>query len=102
MLACVFDSFINENRVFDQHSKGIIDECFVKDNNFAVKLLDAKATTFYNCFPLDIARRSNCKTFLASNTVQKHLDDKWYHHFDHHQQLVMKMPFAIWVCHYFK
>jgi hypothetical protein len=46
---------------------------------------------------LNIARHSNCKIFLASDTVQKHLDDKWYHHFDH-QRGVLKIPAPILVC----
>jgi hypothetical protein len=96
-----FDLFINKNRKFDEHSRDLIDRCFTKDNDFAIKLLDSKATAFHNCKPLDVARRSNCKTFLTSNTVQKHLDDKWYHHFDQ-QQRVLKIPAPIWVCRSFE
>ncbi|CAF1026030.1 unnamed protein product [Adineta steineri] len=82
---------------FDRHSRGIIDKCFAKDDNFALKLLKSKATTFYNCYPLDVARRADCRIFLASNTIQKHLHDKWYHHFDH-QRRFMKMSSSIWIC----
>jgi hypothetical protein len=89
--------FINKNREFDRYSKGIIDDCFARDNNFALKLLDYKATMFHRCYPLDVAKRANCHSFLASDTVQKHLSDKWYHHFDHQQRL-MKIPIAFWVC----
>jgi hypothetical protein len=96
-----FGFFINKNRQFDEQSRDIIDNCFTKDNSFAIKLLDSKAIAFYNCKPLDVARRSNCKTFLASNTVQEHLDDKWYHHFDH-QRRVMKIPVSVWVCQSFE
>ena len=88
--------------MFDQHSKGIIDQCFVKDNDFAMQLLDCKTTIpiFNQCIPLDIAPRSHCKTFLASNAVQKYLDDKWYRDFDHQQEL-KKIPVFIWVCQSF-
>jgi hypothetical protein len=96
-----FDLFINKNRQFDGHASKIIDRCFTKDNNFAINLLGSKATTFYNCKPLDVARRSNCKIFLASDTVQKYLDDKWYDNFDQ-QQRVLKIPAPIWVCQSFE
>jgi hypothetical protein len=94
-------SFLDENREFDQHSKGIIDECFAQDKNLALNLLGCKAAAFYHCTPLDVARRSDCRGFLASDTVQRHLDQKWYHHFDTHRRLV-KMPIYVWVRQSFK
>ena len=93
--------FIAFNRTFDRHARSIIDECFVKDNDLALKLLHCKATSFYNCDPLDIARRADCRIFLASNTVQKHLNDKWYHEFEHGRRL-WKLPVSIWVCYSFE
>nr|ACD54609.1 transient receptor potential cation channel protein-like protein [Adineta vaga] len=82
---------------FDRHSRGIIDKCYAKDDDFALKLLKSKATMFYTCFPLHIARRADCRAFLASNTVQKHLHNKWFHNFDYQRRL-MKLPMGIWIC----
>jgi hypothetical protein len=92
---------IYENREFDHHSRGIIDKCLAKDNDFALKLLKCQATVFYKCFPLDVAQRANCRVFLASNTIQKHLKDMWYHHFDYQQRL-LKIRISIWVCQNFE
>ena len=89
--------FIDENREFDQHSKGIIDECFVKDNNIAINIINVNATEFFHCNPLQVAQRADCKAFLASDTVKKYLKYKWYHHFDDQHQL-LKMNISIWVC----
>lgn len=98
VLPALFDLIsFDECREFDRHSKNIIDECFMKDNELAIGLLECKATAFYNCIPLDVARRANCQMFLSSETVQNYLDHKWYHHFDDQRQ-VMNMPIAAWVC----
>ena len=59
-------------------------------------LLDCKVTRLYNCRPLDVARRADCRAFLASDTVQAYLDEKWYHHFDYEQRL-MRIPVPFWV-----
>ncbi len=99
-IACVLHLFIHENREFDRHSRLIIDECFAKDDDLALKLLECKAKWLYSCYPLDVARRANCQYFLASNTVQAHLDDKWYYNFDYQRQ-IMKIPVPFWVCQRF-
>ncbi|CAF1184093.1 unnamed protein product, partial [Adineta ricciae] len=81
---------------FDQHARGIIDKCLAKDEQFALKLLESKATAFYKCVPLDVAQRANCRIFLASNTIQKHLKSLWYHHFDHQHRL-LQIKISIWI-----
>ncbi|CAF0727747.1 unnamed protein product [Adineta steineri] len=81
---------------FDQHSRNIIDKCLVTDSDFALKLLECKAPAFYSCVPLDIVQRTNCQIFLASDTIQMHLLNMWYHRFNHRQRL-LNIPAAVWV-----
>ena len=64
-------------RQFDYHAMSIIDRCFDNDENFAVELLKQSAITFNNIEPLKLAEQAKCRTFLASRTVQKHLDHEW-------------------------
>ncbi|CAF1002924.1 unnamed protein product [Adineta steineri] len=90
-------SLINIGKQFDGHSKNLIDECFVQDKSLAISVLECKAPALYHCTPLDVARRTDCRGFLASDTVQAHLDQKWYHHFDTHQTL-LKLPIYTWIC----
>ncbi|CAF4098295.1 unnamed protein product [Adineta steineri] len=89
-------TLINIGKQFDGHSKNLIDECFVQDKSLAISVLECKAPALYHCTPLDVARRTDCRGFLASDTVQAHLDQKWYHHFDTHQTL-LKLPIYTWV-----
>ncbi|CAF3970405.1 unnamed protein product [Adineta steineri] len=89
-------SLINIGKQFDGHSKNLIDECFVQDKSLAISVLECKAPALYDCTPLDVARRTDCRGFLASDSVQAHLDQKWYHHFDTHQTL-LKLPIYTWV-----
>ncbi|CAF1509489.1 unnamed protein product, partial [Rotaria sordida] len=81
------DTLIQTADEFDEHSKDIIDECFVEENSLAINIINDKAEAFYNCIPLKTATRANCKVFLASDTVQKYADDTWYHHFDDQRHL---------------
>jgi len=55
----------------------IIDRCFDNDDNFAVDLLKRPAAAFGNVHPLQLAKKSDCKSFLASKCVQRYLDNKW-------------------------
>ncbi|UJR07341.1 hypothetical protein I4U23_011628 [Adineta vaga] len=86
----------NTAEEFDQHSRMIIDKCLSTDKDFALKLLECKASTFYNCFPLDIAQRANCRIFLASDTIQKHLEIMWYHRFNYQQRL-LNISATFWI-----
>ncbi|CAF4052018.1 unnamed protein product [Adineta steineri] len=90
-------TLINIGKQFDGHSKNLIDECFVQDKSLAISVLECKAPALYHCTPLDVARRTDCRGFLASDTVQAHLDQKWYHQFDTHQTL-LKLPIYTWIC----
>ncbi|CAF4070734.1 unnamed protein product, partial [Rotaria sordida] len=63
---------------FDIHAMSIIDQCFDNDENFAIDLLKQPAVAFNNIYPLQLARKINCKSFLASKCVQKYLDHQWF------------------------
>ncbi|CAF5014336.1 unnamed protein product, partial [Rotaria sp. Silwood1] len=63
---------------FDTHAMSIIDRCLDNDENFAINLLKHPAVAFYDIYPLQLARKVNCKSFLASKCVQKYLDHQWF------------------------
>ena len=65
-------------REFDKDSMLIIDRCFQIDETFAVDLLKEPLQTFDRLDPLELAEKANCRSFLASKTVQKSLDQKWF------------------------
>ncbi|CAF3928997.1 unnamed protein product [Rotaria sordida] len=56
----------------------IIDQCFDNNENFAFDLLKQPAVAFNDIYPLQVARKINCKSFLASQCVQKYLDHQWF------------------------
>ena len=93
----MFYLFIGESREFDEHSMGIIDECFAKDHSGALDIIENNAEAFYRCNPLKIAQHADCRVFLASDTVDKYLDHRWYHKFDKQYQL-LNMHISVWVC----
>ncbi|CAF4193855.1 unnamed protein product, partial [Rotaria sordida] len=62
---------------FDIHAILIIYQCFDNDENFAIDLLKQPAVAFNDIYPLQLARKINCKSFLASKCVQKYLDYQW-------------------------
>ena len=62
---------------FDTHARLIIDRCFENDEYLAVDLLKQPAVAFDNIIPLELAEQTKCQAFLASNCVQKYLDQKW-------------------------
>jgi len=70
-----FDLF---NRKFDKYAASIIDRCFEVDRDFAVGLLNRPAVAFYKLDPLKVALKADCRAFLASKCVQRHLDNEWY------------------------
>ncbi|CAF1379477.1 unnamed protein product [Rotaria sp. Silwood1] len=63
---------------FDTHAMSIIDRCLDNDENFAINLLKHPAVAFNDIYPLQLARKVNCKSFLASKCVQKYLDHQWF------------------------
>ena len=71
-LVCLF------HRVFDQFAAAIIDRCYENDRNFSLHLVRRPAVSFYNAYPLKLALKADCRSFLASNCVQHHLDDEWW------------------------
>ncbi|CAF4141881.1 unnamed protein product, partial [Rotaria sp. Silwood1] len=62
----------------DKYAASIIDRCFENDRDFAINILARPAAAFYNVYPLKLALQANCRAFLASKCVQKHLDNEWY------------------------
>jgi len=65
-------------RKLDKYAASIIDRCFDVDRDFAVGLLNRPAVAFYNENPLKLALKADCRAFLASRCVQRHLDNEWY------------------------
>jgi len=43
-----------------------------------VELLNKPAVAFFNVHPLKLALKADCRAFLASRCVQRHLDNEWY------------------------
>ncbi|CAF1935055.1 unnamed protein product, partial [Rotaria magnacalcarata] len=81
---------------FDEDSKGIIDECFAEDHSLAIDIIENNAVAFYNYKPLRIAKRADCEAFLASDTIDEYLSDRWYHEFDRQYQ-PLNMHISVWV-----
>jgi len=69
-------------RYFDKRSSEIIDECFRKDEEFALDIIKRPAVSFENLDSLQVASDAPSQSFLASKSVQKYLDNKWYNHFN--------------------
>ena len=70
-------SFCLLRSAFDNHAMAIIDRCFDIDENFAVDIVKRQAYAFNDIEPLKFAQKSNCRSFLASKCVQRHLDNIW-------------------------
>ena len=66
------------SRHFDAHAASIIDRCFDNDENFAVDIVKRPAASFYDIHPLQLAQKSDSRSFLASKCVQRHLDNTWW------------------------
>lgn len=62
---------------FDVHATAIIDRCFDNEDHFGVDLLKRPAAAFYDVDPFHLARKADCRSFLASKSVQRHLDNEW-------------------------
>ncbi|CAF4014436.1 unnamed protein product, partial [Rotaria sp. Silwood1] len=60
----------------DKYAASIIDRCFENDRDFAINILARPVAAFYNVYPLKLALQANCRAFLASKCVQKHLDNE--------------------------
>ena len=52
--------------------------CFNENEEFALDILTKKSPMYFNKDPLQIAKDINCRAFLATKTVQRYLDQKWY------------------------
>ena len=63
---------------FDDHSMNIVDRCFDNDENFAVDMIKRPAAAFDNIDSLTLAYKAQCRSFLASKSVQRLLDNTWY------------------------
>ncbi|CAF0772753.1 unnamed protein product [Adineta ricciae] len=73
---------------FDKYATAIIDQCFHTDEDFAVDLLNQPAAAFDNVKPLQLAEEASCQTFLASECVQKYLDETWYGHINYKRRAI--------------
>ncbi|CAF1266794.1 unnamed protein product [Rotaria sordida] len=57
----------------------------VKDEEFAVSILTENSQRYFNYSPLQLAKESNSRSFLATKCVQKYLDKKWFGTIDNHR-----------------
>ncbi|CAF1368298.1 unnamed protein product [Rotaria sordida] len=78
---------------FDIHAASIIDRCFDTDENFAVDLLKHSAIAFNDIDPLLLARKADCRTFLASKCVQRYLDNEWFGYINYKRKAINFLTF---------
>ncbi|CAF3343708.1 unnamed protein product [Rotaria socialis] len=83
---------------FDMHSMSIIDRCFDNDEHFAVDLLKHSAVAFDDVDPLSLARKADCRIFLASKCVQRYLDNEWFGHINYKRNSI---TFRVFLCSLF-
>ncbi|CAF3929782.1 unnamed protein product [Rotaria sp. Silwood2] len=83
---------------FDIHAMSIIDRCLDNDENFAVDLLKHSAVAFNHIDPLLLARKADCRSFLASKCVQRYLDNKWFGYINYKRKAI---NFRIFLCSLF-
>jgi hypothetical protein len=74
------------SRKFGKHASVIIDMCFDENNEFALDILTKKSSLFFSKDPLEIAKDIDSRTFLATKTVQRYLDQQWYGHLNGYDQ----------------
>ncbi|CAF4040031.1 unnamed protein product, partial [Rotaria sordida] len=77
--------YLQKEKDFDEHAAGIIEKCFQKDEEFAVSILTENSQRYFNYSPLQLAKESNSRSFLATKCVQKYLDKKWFGTIDNHR-----------------
>ncbi|CAF1166712.1 unnamed protein product [Adineta ricciae] len=82
----------------DNYAASIIDRCFDNDEEFAVDMLKRPSTVFYNITPLQLALKSNCRSFIASKCVQRYIDNEWYGHINYKRQAI---HFRVFLCSLF-
>ncbi|CAF1364382.1 unnamed protein product, partial [Rotaria sordida] len=70
--------YVRIGREFAIHASTIIDMCFAKKEQCALDILIRKSPLHFNKSPLDLAEQLDKTVFLATKTVQRHLDQKWY------------------------
>ncbi|CAF1186544.1 unnamed protein product [Rotaria sp. Silwood1] len=70
--------FVEKAKEFDKHASVIIDMCFDENNEFALDILKKRSPLFFEKYPLEIAKDIESRTFLATKTVQRYLDQQWY------------------------
>ncbi|CAF1605995.1 unnamed protein product [Adineta ricciae] len=80
---------------FDYHAMSIIDRCFDNDEYFGVELLKQSALAFDNVDPLKIAQEANCRIFLASKCVQRHLDNQWFGNINYKRKAINFRVFLV-------
>ncbi|CAF3676523.1 unnamed protein product [Rotaria socialis] len=70
---------------FDDHAAGIINKCFEKDEEFAVTILTSTSKQYFYYSPLQLAKESNGRKFLATKCMHKYLDKQWFGNINKHQ-----------------
>ncbi|CAF4059194.1 unnamed protein product [Rotaria magnacalcarata] len=83
-------------KMFCARILGIIDQCFAEDRRLAIGIIENNAVAFYNYKPLKIAKRADCKAFLASDTIDEYLSHRWYDEFDRRYQ-PLNIHISVWV-----
>ncbi|CAF3800544.1 unnamed protein product [Rotaria sp. Silwood1] len=73
---------------FDTGAASIIKLCFDDDEQFALDLLQRSDIAFKNLTLLELAKDAECKSFLASKCVQRHLDNIWYGCINHKREAI--------------
>jgi hypothetical protein len=88
--------FIEYNRKFDVHAAQIIDKCFAQNEKFALQVLTTKSKLYFDYSPLELAKETDSRAFLATKCVQKYLDRLWYGDID--RRGVRKFHIDLLVC----
>jgi len=83
------------DREFAIHASTIIDMCFAKKEKCALDILTREIPLYFNKRPLELAEQLDSRVFLATKTVQRYLDQKWYGRLRH--QSYKKSWSSMWV-----
>ncbi|CAM4829146.1 unnamed protein product [Rotaria magnacalcarata] len=65
-------------REFAEHASNIIDKCFTEGEQFALDMLHMESASHQNYSAWKLAKVIDSRVFLATRTVQRNLDYKWY------------------------
>ena len=74
----------------------MIDLCFAKKEECALDILKGELPLQFNKSPLKLAEQLDSRVFLATKTVQRYLDQKWYGRL--RDQKYNNSWISMWVC----